>query len=47
MEYLAFGFDMVLLRGFPHLETIEQIGSEIIPRVQARADRELAVGARA
>lgn len=47
MEYLALGFDMVLLRGFPHLETIEQIGSEIIPRVQARADRDLAAGARA
>jgi len=47
LEYLALGFDMVLLRGFPHLETIEQIGSEIIPRVQARAERDLTVGARA
>jgi alkanesulfonate monooxygenase len=36
MEYLALGFDTVLLRGFPHLETIEAIGREIIPRVRAR-----------
>jgi alkanesulfonate monooxygenase len=36
VEYLALGFDTVLLRGFPHLETIEEIGREIIPRVHAR-----------
>jgi alkanesulfonate monooxygenase len=35
-EYLALGFDTVLLRGFPHLETIEDIGREIIPRLEAR-----------
>jgi alkanesulfonate monooxygenase len=32
-EYLALGFDHVLLRGFPHLETIQQIGQEIVPRL--------------
>ena len=36
-DYLALGFDTVLLRGFPHLETIEAIGREIIPRLQAGA----------
>ena len=35
-EYLELGFDTLLLRGFPHLETIEEIGREIVPRVQAR-----------
>jgi alkanesulfonate monooxygenase len=33
-EYLDLGFDTVLLRGFPHLETIQQIGQEIIPRLR-------------
>jgi alkanesulfonate monooxygenase len=36
VEYLRLGFDTVLLRGFPHLETIEEIGREIIPRIHAR-----------
>ncbi|QGQ95069.1 LLM class flavin-dependent oxidoreductase [Paenibacillus psychroresistens] len=36
IEYIQLGFDKVLLRGFPHLETIGAIGSEIIPRVRAR-----------
>jgi alkanesulfonate monooxygenase len=35
-EYLEFGFDTLLLRGFPHLETIEEIGRELIPRLQTR-----------
>jgi alkanesulfonate monooxygenase len=33
-EYLTLGFDTVLLRGFPHLETIQAIGREIIPRLR-------------
>ncbi|GIQ62806.1 hypothetical protein PACILC2_13740 [Paenibacillus cisolokensis] len=36
IEYIRLGFDKVLLRGFPHLETIEAIGRDIIPRVRAR-----------
>ena len=36
VEYIELGFDKVLLRGFPHLETIEQVGETIIPRVKAR-----------
>ena len=36
VEYVDLGFDLVLLRGFPHLETIEQVGDEIIPRVRER-----------
>ena len=36
VEYVSLGFDHVLLRGFPHLETIQQIGQEIIPRLRAR-----------
>lgn len=40
-EYVDQGFDKVLLRGFPHLETIEAIGREVIPRVRQRlADRQ-------
>lgn len=35
-EVCAMGFDHVLLRGFPHLEMIERIGREVIPRVRAR-----------
>jgi alkanesulfonate monooxygenase len=37
VEYVAQGFDRVLLRGFPHLETIERVGREIIPRIRQRA----------
>lgn len=35
-EYVTQGFERVLLRGFPHLEMIEQIGREVLPRVRAR-----------
>jgi alkanesulfonate monooxygenase len=36
VEYVSLGYDHVLLRGFPHLETIEQLGREVLPRVKAR-----------
>ncbi|KMY51562.1 LLM class flavin-dependent oxidoreductase [Peribacillus loiseleuriae] len=36
VEFVDLGFDKVLLRGFPHLETIEQVGELVIPRVHAR-----------
>lgn len=36
VEYIDLGFDLVLLRGFPHLETIARVGDEIIPRVRER-----------
>ncbi|MFP3122551.1 LLM class flavin-dependent oxidoreductase [Ectobacillus funiculus] len=36
VEYVNLGFEKVLLRGFPHLEVIESIGKEVIPRVQSR-----------
>jgi alkanesulfonate monooxygenase len=35
-EYVGLGYDHVLLRGFPHLEAIEQIGRDVLPRVRAR-----------
>jgi alkanesulfonate monooxygenase len=35
-EYVGLGYDHVLLRGFPHLETIEQLGRDVLPRVRAR-----------
>ena len=35
-EYVAQGFDHVLLRGFPHLEMIEKIGVEVLPRIRQR-----------
>lgn len=35
-ELCAMGFDHILLRGFPHLEMIERIGEEILPRVRRR-----------
>ena len=35
-EYVALGFDKVLLRGFPHLETIQEIGKNVIPKVKER-----------
>lgn len=34
VEYVELGFDKVLLRGFPHLEVIEQIGREVLPLVR-------------
>ncbi|MEH7070885.1 LLM class flavin-dependent oxidoreductase [Priestia megaterium] len=36
VEYVDLGFEKVLLRGFPHLEVIEAIGKEIIPKVKGR-----------
>ncbi len=33
VEYADLGFDKVLLRGFPHLETIQEIGENVIPKV--------------
>ncbi|MCI1593587.1 MAG: LLM class flavin-dependent oxidoreductase [Heyndrickxia oleronia] len=33
VEFVELGFDKVLLRGFPHLETIEQLGELVIPKV--------------
>jgi alkanesulfonate monooxygenase len=36
VEYIDLGFDLVLLRGFPHLETIARVGDEILPRVRER-----------
>lgn len=35
VEYVNLGFDKVLLRGFPHLETIVEVGEKVIPRVNA------------
>src|SRR3954447_5720446 len=34
LDYINLGYDYVLLRGFPHLEMITQIGREVIPRVR-------------
>lgn len=34
VEFVDLGFDKVLLRGFPHLEVIEEIGEKVIPLVQ-------------
>lgn len=36
VEFVDLGFDKVLLRGFPHLETAEKVGEFIIPRVNER-----------
>jgi len=36
VEYVKLGYDHVLLRGFPHLETIEQLGRDVLPRVKAK-----------
>ncbi|MGZ0087222.1 LLM class flavin-dependent oxidoreductase [Caldibacillus thermoamylovorans] len=36
IEFIGLGFDYVLLRGFPHLETIEQVGTSVIPLVRER-----------
>lgn len=33
VEYIDLGFDKILLRGFPHLETAEKVGELVIPRV--------------
>ena len=36
IEYIGLGYDHVLLRGYPHLETIEELGRDVLPRVKAR-----------
>jgi alkanesulfonate monooxygenase len=36
VEYHDAGYDLVLLRGFPHLEAITALGREVLPRVRAR-----------
>ena len=36
VEFVELGFDKVLLRGFPHLETAEKVGELVIPRVKER-----------
>ena len=33
VEFVDLGFDKLLLRGFPHLEVIEEIGQKVIPLV--------------
>ncbi|WP_068672222.1 LLM class flavin-dependent oxidoreductase [Oceanobacillus sp. Castelsardo] len=33
VEFVELGFDKVLLRGFPHLETIQEVGEKVIPKV--------------
>lgn len=33
VEFVDLGFDKVLLRGFPHLEVIEEVGEKVIPLV--------------
>jgi len=43
VEYVKLGYDHVLLRGFPHLEVIQQLGWDVLPRVHARlAEKESA-----
>lgn len=45
IEFVDLGFDKVLLRGFPHLETIEEIGELVIPKVREKlAARETVLG---
>lgn len=36
VEFVELGFDKVLLRGFPHLETIEALGELVIPKVREK-----------
>src|SRR5699024_3235994 len=36
VEFINLGFDKVLLRGFPHLETIREVGERVIPRVKEK-----------
>lgn len=36
VEYVNIGFDKVLLRGYPHLEVIEAVGRDVIPRMRAK-----------
>ncbi|WP_318503393.1 LLM class flavin-dependent oxidoreductase [Bacillus sp. T3] len=39
VEFVQLGFDKVLLRGFPHLETITEVGKLVIPRVHERLNK--------
>ncbi|TSB47850.1 LLM class flavin-dependent oxidoreductase [Alkalicoccobacillus porphyridii] len=43
IEYAELGFEKILLRGYPHLETVEAIGRDIIPRVNAKLKNTQAV----
>ncbi len=43
VEFVNLGFDKVLLRGFPHLETIQQVGELVIPRVKEKLGEKKAV----
>jgi alkanesulfonate monooxygenase len=36
VEYVKLGYNNVLVRGFPHLEVIEQLGRDVLPRIHAR-----------
>jgi alkanesulfonate monooxygenase len=36
VEYIGLGYNHVLLRGFPHLEVIQQLGRDVLPRVRAK-----------
>lgn len=36
IEFVDLGFDKVLLRGFPHLETIKEVGELVIPKVREK-----------
>lgn len=36
VAFTSLGFDKVLLRGFPHLETIQQVGELVIPKVKEK-----------
>jgi alkanesulfonate monooxygenase len=36
VEYVNLGYDHVLLRGFPHLEMITQLGRDVLPRVRQK-----------
>ena len=43
VEFVDLGFDKVLLRGFPHLETIKEIGELVIPRVREKTSQRQSV----
>ena len=39
IDFVELGFDKILLRGFPHLDTAEKVGEYVIPRVKARLEQ--------
>lgn len=43
IEFIELGFDKVLLRGFPHLETIEELGEKVLPLVKEKLAKKQAV----